>query len=242
MSKQILKKFKLSLITCLLVAIAVLSGCSKSRTDRDTLVIINQSVSPGEIVYLKINVQDSINIKELNVTINDKAALVTGMKDDLVQVMVPNLEPGKAKVKVVTREKKTLEAELNILQSISKDLFLSMKDQKITYVKSTSSNNRFVQINDAGNDRRLSYDIFSEKMELLVRGTAVYPGTGIEYFDPDGKIRRTDYLPSGDFVLNIPNIPGALVIKFYEADEKSDLSTEKGLLARKLINEITIKN
>ena len=242
MSLQTLRKNRNKLILFLLPVFVILCGCTKGGIDKEPLVVFNQNVSPGEIVYLKISGTDSSNIKELKVTIGDQAASVLGMKNGLVQVFVPNLKPGKAKVKVITRESKSLEAEVNIMESLSKNLYLTFKDKKITYVKSAPSNNKFERFNDKGSIKKLSYEIYSEKNELLVSGTAVYPGSGMEYFDKDGKINRTDYQPSGDFVLNIPNIPGMLIIKFYEADEKTDLLTEKGLSARKLINEITIKN
>jgi len=242
MSLQTLGKNRNKFILFLLPVFVVLCGCTKGGIEKEPLVVFNQNVSPGEIVYLKIMGADSSNIKELKVTINDQAAGVLGMKNDLVKVLVPNLKPGKAKVKVITRDSKSLEAEVNIMESLSKNLYLTYKDKKITYVKSAPSNNKFERFNDRGNMKKLSYDIFNEKNELLVNGTAVYPASGMEYFDKEGKINRTDYQPSGDFVLNIPNIRGALTIKFYEADEKTDLLTEKGLAARKLINEITIKN
>lgn len=242
MSIQIHGQYRNKFILFLLAVFVIICGCTKSRIENESLIVFNKNVSPGEIVYLKINGIDSLNMKGLKVTINDQAANVTGIKNGLVQVMVPNFKPGTANVKVMTRDSKSLEAEVNIMESISKNLYLTLKDGKIIYVKSLPSNNKYERFKDNGNVRRLSYDIFSEKNELLVTGTAVYPASGMEYFDKDGKINRTDYKPSGDFVLNIPNIQGMITVKFYEADEKTDLFTEKGMLSRKLINEITLKN
>ena len=242
MLNKILRKNRNKLILFLLAALVLMSSCTKPGIDREALVVYNETVSPGEIMYFKLSGTDSSNFKELNVTINEKPAKVIGMKNDLVQVMVPNLDPGKARVKVVTGNKKSFEADADIQESLSKNLYLTYKDKKISFVKSTPSNNRFERFKDNGSVKMLSYDIYSENQELLVTGTAVYPASGMEYFDEKGRIYRTDYQPSGDFVLNIPNIRGAVTIKFYEADEKTDLLTEKGLSARKLINEITIKN
>jgi hypothetical protein len=163
-----------------------------------------------------------------------------------VQVLVPNIPPGEAEVRIQEALKAPgKSATVRVLKAPTKKLVLELSGANIRLLSASERGGEYTNTPEQ-DQRRLSFDVLTADGNLLYTGAIVHPTLGrMEVFDepqPEKKAMHNEpAMGAAVFELKIPNISGEVVIKFYDVPQGADLSTPEGRAARRYVNQVTVK-
>jgi len=223
------------------------SGC-RTVTPVRVLSISPEAASPGMIVELKSDRSFADLGSALRVEMGKTVATVqrkVGATE--VEILVPNLPPGKVQVRLREEGKRASGAvPFEVLPAQALQVVLSMEGNQIRPVSVTPRGSQYATPAER-DQRRLSYDVINDQGGLVFSGEIVHPVEGRkEIFDepePGQRIiRGATEQHAGVFVIKIPNLPAkSFTIRFFDVPPSLDLSTLEGRKGRRFINEIKIK-
>jgi hypothetical protein len=216
------------------------AGCADPRS----IQVTPDEACPGQTVLLRAENAAFKDADAISVTIGDQSAPVVRIVDpQTVEVMIPKLSPGKARIRLEYAGKAAGEGTITIIPSPLRRLFLRMERDSVIVERTRPYNGEYDR--DAAGGRRLSYDVISERGQLLYTGAIRHPAAGtIEVFGSpkDRSPRRIPAQEPFPFIIKIPYSPGRTVVKLYEVPDGVDLSTAEGRGARRLIREIEVED
>jgi hypothetical protein len=219
----------------------ILIGCSKPA-GATPIRVTPRHAWPGQTVLLGVQKAAFQDAGAVRVTIADRSAPVVRVVDSkTVEVMVPDLPPGGAPVRIKYPTKTVGRGTITIVPAPMRRVFLRMENDTVTVESVQPYNGEYDR--SAAQGRRLSYDVFSHSGRFLYTAAIPHPSTGtFEVFGPAGSQspRRVPAREPYLFVIKIPQSPGETVVKLYDTGEGMDLSNGKDRAARRLVKEIRI--
>jgi len=216
------------------------------ETSAAVVDVIQGTASPGMTVRVVAD-QPAFDEQGLTqVTIGGQTASILTRFDPMaVKVLVPLLPPGVVDVQVIEPGKLPgTPGALNVLRPHALQLHLSLLGDALQLNSAEPTPGGYRRDADGGG-RRIQYVVYN-KLGRIVHSNAVnHPTQGrrevFQFPTPDQLImRRVPNRVSGDFIATIPNVPGGVLVRFYDVPADADLRTQEGLAARALIKEINI--
>ncbi|HSW47232.1 MAG TPA: IPT/TIG domain-containing protein [Phycisphaerae bacterium] len=203
-------------------------------------------VSPGSMVTVTADKAVFQGATTPSITIGGQAATIQSVADPTqAVVIVPNLSPGAAQVRVVEAGKTPgAPGPLTVLSAPVTRLILSFGSNQVNLVSAQPATGGFSE-NARESGRRLSYDVLDSQGRIIFTGEVIHPTLGrAEVFEPldQGKfvLRHVAVSPSAAFALKIPNLNGATKVRFHDASADLDLGTAAGRAGRVFLNEISV--
>lgn len=215
------------------VGAAMASGCAPRLT------VDPEAARPGAAVRLRAEQPLFREGTQPRVRINGKPATVLRrVSDQEVDVLVPAIGPGSARVAVAGSGG----GRVTVLASPSLELVMSLKDGKVALVRATpragEAHSRVLR-----DQPRLSYDVINQQGGLVFSGVIADPGRR-EVFDGPNAAGAVLHGAPPDretvFAVKVPHVAGRFTVKFYQVPAGADLATETGRTQRKPIGEIVI--
>ncbi len=207
-----------------------------------TIQITPDEACSGQTVLLRVEKAGFKDANAISVTIADQAAPIVRVVDrETIEVMVPRLSAGEARVRLEYKRGMVTEGTMMIIPSPLRRIFLQMEHDTITVERTRPYNGEYDR--NATSGRRLSYDVIGENGQLLYTGAIPHPAEGtIEVFGSAGSPspHRVPAREPYHFAIKIPYSRGTTIVRLYEARDGVDLSTQKGRAARNLIREIEV--
>lgn len=208
-----------------------------------------QGVVPGSIITVPVQRKLEPNASPPQILISNAVVPIqkVNVSSSSVSVLVPNLPAGRATVWVrwPGDVKLTPLGDIVVAPAPSKQLVLSLRDDKITLIQNNPRPGEIVARSEADTPR-ISYDVFDKANVFVTNGWVIHPVAGRkEVFDEPGRSKRGTSAVTNRtetfFFIKIPNIPGGGRVRFYEAPASVDLTTEKGRARRRFLNEVTFE-
>lgn len=216
-------------------------GCSKPA-GATPIRVTPRHAWPGQTVLLGVQKAAFQDAGGVRVTVADRPAPVVRVLDSkTVEVMVPDLPPGGAPVRIKNPTKTVGRGTITIVPAPMRRVFLRMENDTVAVEGLEPYNGEYGR--GAAHGRRLSYDVVNDRGRFLYTRAIAHPSTGtVEVFGPEGapSPRRYPVQEPYRFAIKIPYSPGTTVVKLYDVSEGVDLSTREGRAQRTLVKEFTI--
>ncbi len=210
------------------------------------LHVIPGVASPGTTVRVETDRAVFGENSRAGVTIGGQAAtIVRHYSDVAVEVLVPNVEPGVADVRVVgLDEGEGTPGELRVLPAPSLQLVLSLSGAGFELLEAKPGAAHPRRSTDPGG-RRIQVEVFNTLGRLVFKDVLTHPTSGrYEIFDEpqsgDFVMHRLADRSTATMAIRIPNIPGGAEIRFYELPAGVVADSVEGLRARVLIDEMSL--
>ena len=231
---------KLFFFLPLFALVAVLPACTP-RSKAGAISLSGSSAAPGETIIINLGNEQVKDKKEVVVNFNEKKALVVAAEGNNIEVMVPETAPGDTKISVSLNNKTIGSSGFKIAAHPSRRLvFMMDHDGSVKQIAEKLNNEELAESGQTAG-RKVAYELLDEKQSVLVSGLVAHPMAGMEVFeDPEKKIRREKAGHGGAFMINLPNISGAMKLRMYDVTLNGDSNDEKLLGTKKLITEINL--
>jgi hypothetical protein len=207
-----------------------------------TLQVTPDEACVGQTVLLRVTKAGFEDIQAIDVTIAGQIAPVVRILDpETIEVMVPVVPIGKAPIQLSYHSKPLAMGAVMIIPAPMRRIFLRMERDSVTVERTSPYYGQYDR--NATTGRRLSFDVISEKGQLLYTGAMPHPVTGTyEVFGPAGSPypHRVPAEEPYRFMIKIPYSPGTTIVRVYEVPAGVDLSSDTGRQARRLINEFEV--
>lgn len=206
--------------------------------------VIQDSASPGMTVRVEADQPVFKDEGGARVEIGQQAAKVLKqISPQLVEVLVPLLDPGIAPVEIIEPGKNPgTPGRLNVLPARAKRLLLSFAQGQIELLglQPTSGLDR-THTDEHG--RRIQYEVYNLLGRLIFSDVINHPTEGRhEIHDNDDNVghtmRQAPPASQGLFSIRIPNVPGGAVVKFYDVPDNADVNTDEGRRLRSFLSEM----
>lgn len=202
--------------------------------------VLPYEVSPGDIALLRL---DKANLKDtagVAVVFEQRPASIVRLVDpNTIEVVVPDLTPGDARVIVSRNGDVVGEGKAAILPAPMVRVFLRMEGDSVSVARTRPYNGHYDPRAERG--RRLSYDLVTQDGELLYTSAVRHPATdAFEVYGAADSLRgrRLPAVAPYFFAIKIPFTQGPAVLRIYEAAEGADLDSAEGRASRRLMREI----
>jgi hypothetical protein len=233
----------------LLVGMTCLSSCNlfwPAEPSAGVSSVNPAEASPGSTVTVTTDKPAFKGDTAPTITIGGQSAITQSVVSETQAiVVVPQLAPGAAEVKIVEAGKNPgSPGQLSILSAPIQRLVLTFGNNQVQLVSAQPGTGGFGEsARESG--RRISYDVLDGQGRVIFTGAVIHPTLGrAEVFESlaDGKfsIRQVAVSPSAAFALKIPNLGGPTNVQFYDAAADLDLGTAEGRKGRVFLNEITV--
>ncbi len=220
-----------------LIAAWAVAGAAGPQT---ALQIIPSEIEPGGTALIRIENAKLKDAAEVAVTFADKPASVVRLVDsETIQVVVPDLPPGDARVFVSRGGQVMGEGKASILPAPMVRVFLRMEGDSVSVARTRPYNGHYDPTARRG--RRLSFDLISGGGQLLYTSAISHPATGTFEVYGAADSLRSRHLPAVEpyfFAIKLPYTPEPAILRIYEAAEGADLDTAEGRRERRLVTEI----
>ncbi len=205
--------------------------------------------APGETILLARSQGKFDRTTGLQVTFGKTVATVIGVNDlGHLEVLVPMAigmaEQGSTTISLTENGKSVGRVAFEIQPATAKQLILEMNtDGRLRLVSDKPYGGGYDQ-QFSTRTFQLSYDIMAANGNLLFSASIAHPvKERAEVFEnPEGSgIHREGKESPSVFPVKIPNLKEAVVIRFYEASARMDLTTPEGRRGRKFLSEIKLR-
>ncbi|HEV8272481.1 MAG TPA: IPT/TIG domain-containing protein [Chitinophagaceae bacterium] len=228
--------------TAYYMLLIILTASCNRRILPDSISLSQSSARPGETILINTGKRTISDKNKISVTFNEITSQVISLEDSLVEVMVPELQPGEAKINISVDKKSIGNSSITIKEhSTRKLIFMINPEGKVEKIGEKLSNDEIASPDlTAGN--KIAYDLVDANQQILASGLVPNPLGGMEVFDdPQKKIfREKAGHMGGTFTINVPNIKGGMKLRIYDVQLPGDANNQQFLERKKLITEIDI--
>lgn len=208
--------------------------------------VIQDSASPGLTVRVEADQPVFTEEDGAQVKIGGQVARVLNrISNQIVEVVVPLLEPGIATVEIIEPKKNPgAPGRLNVLPVRARKVLLSLAQGQIELLGHRPT----AGLARTGADeygRRIQYEVYNKLGRLIFRDVVNHPTEGRhEIHDHDENIghtmRQAPASTAGLFSIRIPNVPGGALVKFYDVPDNADVNTDEGRRLRSYLSELQL--
>jgi hypothetical protein len=224
------------------VLLIIITASCHRRITGDSISLSQSSALPGETILINTGKRSVADKNKINVTFNEITSQVVSVQDSLVEVMVPELQPGEAKINIRIDKETIGNSSITIKEhSTRKLIFMISHEGKVEKIGEKLSNDEIASPDMAAGSK-IAYDLLDGNQQILASGLIANPLGGMEIFDdPQKKIYREKAAHmGGSFTINVPNIKGGMKLRLFDVQLPGDANNEKFLERKKLIAEIDV--
>lgn len=232
----------LALVAALLLLAA--GGACRPPGPRQPLELAPpEAAAPGEAVVVRVpGLELGPKVETVKVTVSGRAATVLRVEPPIgIEFLFPDLEAGPAEVVVTIAGRKVGRAPFRVLPAPARQLVLSLADGRVQLISNRGASGLDRPSRELPVGPGLSYDVVTSDGRLIATGTLPHPLSGRrEVFEPGGTLRGAPVPKSATFTLRIPAVPKGSVVRFYEVQPGTDLTTPEGRAKRRLLSTVQL--
>jgi hypothetical protein len=219
--------------------IAAAWGCRRPRATE----IAPEEGPPGASAVVRVTrLAPDTKSEALEVTVDGQPATVLRVEPTVgVEFLIPDRAPGPVEVALRVSGRNAGQVRFTVLAPPARQLVLTMTGERIALVSSRGASGLDRPSRELPSRRGLAYDVVARDGRLVATGTLPHPLLGRrEVFEPEGVLHGVRPPASATFTLRIPAFQGGGVVRFFEFEPGTELSTPQGRAARRLVSEVEI--